>query len=350
MEGDFVVPTYWTSVNDGTFSGVSGITSLTVHDNVQTLGDYSFYNTDITTLDLGDALQEIGAYAFSYTPVKILNVPDSVITIGERAFYYCEEMLEVNINETSQMTTMGDYAFCYCTKIQSLYIPPLIKRLDAHGLVIYANSLKEFTFSPNTQLEYLNVSFGFVDFVTIYLPDTVKVVKDLDINVNWNSALVVSENSQLERMEGGMFDRYYGNLYIPKNLYYISESWADFQFSPKVKIHPENKYFKYENGCLIDIENKRLIASNSGAVIPTDGSVTSIGKSALCYQISYIPKVITSINNYAWDNATGYRANVTYEGTMEEWRAISGTDNLVDVKQVTCSDGIVNSKGEQINP
>lgn len=350
VEGAFVVPTHWTTVNDGTFSGVSGITSLTVHDNVQKLGDYSFYDTDIVDLMLGNQLQEIGRYAFSNTPVKILNVPDSVITIGERAFYYCEEMLEVNINETSQMTTMGDYAFCYCTKIKSLYIPPMIKRLDAHGLVIYANSLKEFTFSPNTQLEYLNVSFGFVDFVTIYLPDTVKVVNDLGINVNSNSALVIGENSQLERMEGRMFDRYYGNLYIPKNLYYISESWASFQFSPKVNIHPENKYFKYENGCLIDIENKRLIASNSGAVIPTDGSVTSIGASACCYQISYIPKVITSINNSAWDNATGYRAEVTYEGTMEEWRAISGTNNLVDVKQVTCSDGIVNSKGEQINP
>ena len=101
---------------------------------------------------------------------------------------------------------------------------------------------------------------------------------------------------------------------------------------------------------MIDIENKRLIASNSGAIIPTDGSVTSIGESACCYQISYIPKVITKINAYAWDNATGYNANVTYEGTMEEWRAISGTSNLSSVKQVTCSDGIVNSKGEQINP
>ena len=350
IEGAFIVPTHWTTVNDGTFSGVSGITSLTVHDNVQKLGDYSFYDTDIATLDLGDGLQEIGNYAFSYTPIKILNIPDSVITLGAWSFYYCEEMLEVNINETSQMTTMGDGAFRECELIESLFIPPLIKRLDAHSLVIYCNHLKEFTFSPNTQLEYLSVSFGYVDFVTVYLPDTVKVIKDLDINVNSNSALVVSENSQLERMEGGMFDRYYGNLYIPKNLYYISESWADFQFSPKVKIHPENKYFKYENGCLIDIENKRLIASNSGAVIPTDGSVTSIGKSACCYQISYIPKVITAINNSAWDNATGYRANVIYEGTMEEWRAISGTNNLVDVKQVTCSDGIVNSKGEQINP
>ena len=248
------------------------------------------------------------------------------------------------------MTTMGDGVFRECELIESLFIPPLIKRLDAHNLVIYANSLKEFTFSPNTQLEYLNVSFGYVDYVTVYLPDTVKVVKDLDINVNWNSALVVGENSQLERMEGKMFDRYFGDIYITKNLSYISENWTDFQFSPKITIHPENQYFKYENGCLIDINNKRIIASNSGAIVPIDGSVTSIGRSAAGGGINYIPKVITSINNYAWDNATGYYEEIVYEGTMEEWRAISGTNNLDNVKQVTCSDGIVNSKGEQINP
>ena len=306
IEGEFVVPEHWTYVSDGTFSCVNAITSLVVHDNVQRLGGYSFYNTGIVDLDLGNGLQEIGKYAFAYTPVRILNIPDSVVTLGEWSFYYCEQMLEVNINESSKMTTMGDGVFRECELIESLFIPPLIKRLDAHNLVIYANSLKEFTFSPNTQLEYLNVSFGYVDYVTVYLPDTVKVVKDLDINVNWNSALVVGENSQLERMEGKMFDRYFGDIYITKNLSYISENWTDFQFSPKITIHPENQYFKYENGCLIDINNKRIIASNSGAIVPIDGSVTSIGRSAAGGGINYIPKVITSINNYAWDNATGY--------------------------------------------
>ena len=348
LKGELILPSHWINIKDAVFSGVSGITSLVLHDNVQSIGEYSFLKTNIENLDLGNSLQEIGSYAFSYTPVKYLNIPDSVITLGERAFYYCTEMLAVNINETSQMTTMGDYAFCYCTKIKSLFIPPLITRLDAHGLVIYANSLTEFNFSPNTQLEYLNVSFGFVDYVTVYLPDSVKTIKDLDINVNYNSKLIIGENSQLERIEGRLFDRYFGKIYIPKNLYYISESWASLQFSPEVTIHPENKYFKYESGCLIDIENKRLIASNPDAVIPTDGSVTSIGRSALCYNITYIPKCITSINSYAWDVDTNYYAKVVYEGTMEEWRAIQGTGYLSDFKQVTCLDGILNSNGEQI--
>ena len=354
LNGAFDIPAHWTSVPNSTFSGVVGITSLNVHNNVTKLGDYSFYNAGIVDLNLGDALQEIGAYAFSYTPVKILNIPDSVITLGAWSFYYCEEMLEVNINETSQMTTMGDGVFRECELIESLFIPPLIKRLDAHSLVIYCNHLKEFTFSPNTQLEYLSVSFGYVDYVTVYLPDTVKVVKNLDINVNWNSALVVGENSQLERMEGKMFDRYFGDIYITKNLSYISENWTDFQFSPKIKVHPENQYFKYENGCLIDINNKRIIASNSGAVVPTDGSVTAIGKNAGYGGIRYIPKVITNISGSAWDNACGGYFDLVYEGTMEEWIMITGIEIgstcMSHVSTVTCSDGILNGSGKQINP
>ena len=341
VKGEFDIPSHWTSVPNVVFSGVVGITSLNVHNNVTKLGDYSFYNSGIVDLNLGDTLQEIGNYAFSYTPVKILNIPDSVITLGAWSFYYCEEMLEVNINETSQMTTMGDGAFRECELIESLFIPPLIKRLDAHSLVIYCNHLKEFTFSPNTQLEYLNVSFGYVDYVTVYLPDTVKVVKDLDINVNWNSGLVVGENSQLERMEGKMFDRYFGDIYITKNLSYISESWTDFQFSPKIKIHPENQYFKYENGCLIDINNKRIIASNSGATVPTDGSVTAIGEAAGYGGIRYIPKEITYVHCFAWWNAHGSVFDLVYEGTMEEWKSIVSGGSLYSINTITCSDGVL---------
>ena len=341
VKGVFEVPTYWTTTPNAVFSGVAGITGLKVHEELESIGNYSFYNTCIVDLNLGETLCTIGDYAFSYTPVKYLNIPDSLVTLGAWSFYYCEQMLEVNINESSQMTTMGDGAFRECELLESLFIPPLIKRLDAHNLVIYCNNLKEFVFSPNTQLEYLNVSFGFVDYVTVYLPDTVKTVKDLDINVNWNSEIVIGENSQLERIEGKMFDRYFGDLYIPKNLNYISESWSDFQFSPKVEIHPENQYFKYENRCLIDINNKRIIASNSGATVPTDGSVTAIGESAGYGGIRYIPKEITYVHCFAWWNAHGSVFDLVYEGTMEEWKSIVSGTSLYSINTITCSDGVL---------
>ena len=347
--GEFIVPDYWTSVPDGIFSGVNDITSLIIHDNIETIGTYAFYKTGIVDLTLNSGLKNVGDRAFSMISITTLNIPDSVIQIGEGAFQDCKYLTTVNINKTSNLTIFGNYAFSGCNALEGLYIPSNVTWLDAHGLITNTN-ISSFTFAPDIQLEYLNVSFGYLDDVTVYLPDSVKTIKDLDMNVNYNSKLIIGENSQLERMEGIIFWRYSENIYIPKNLYYISDSWAKYQFSPTITIHPENKYFKYESGCLIDIENKRLIASNSGAVIPTDGSVTSLGKSSCCYQISYIPKCITSINTHAFSNATGYRASITYEGTMAEWRAIQGTSNLSDFKQVTCSDGILNAKCEQIFP
>jgi hypothetical protein len=211
--------------------------------------------------------------------------------------------------------------------------------------------LKEFTFSPNTQLEYLNVSFGYVDYVTIYLPDTVKVVKDLDIHVNYNSALVIGENSQLERMEGRIFDRYVENIYIPKNLYYISDSWASYQFSPKITIHPENTNFKVVDGCFIDISNKSIRAStrvnSQVATVPTDGSVTTLHKSS-GGAIKYIPLAITSINYQTWENANGYMHELTYEGTIEQWKSITENRALDNVKSVQCSDGKIDGRGNVI--
>ena len=328
ITGDFVAPDSWTKIADGLFSGVS-ITSITLHDNIESIGEYAFYATAIDKVD----------------------VPDSVKSIGASAFSYCKNMEYVNINESSQLEFLGDHAFSYCEKIESLHIPPLVKNIDAHYLVLYCNKLKEFTFSPNSQLEYLNVSFGFVDYVTIYLPDSVKVIKDLDINVNWNSGLVIGENSQLERMEGKIFDRYSGNIFIPKNLSYISDSWAEYQFSPKITIHPGNTNFKIIDGCFVDISNKSIRAStyvnSQVATVPTDGSVTTLHKSS-GGAIKYIPLTITSINNYTWQNATGYLHELTYEGTIEQWKTITAGKTLDGVKSIQCSDGKINASGNII--
>jgi prepilin-type N-terminal cleavage/methylation domain-containing protein len=352
MSGQFIVPSHWTHVSDYLFSGLTNITSVVLHDNIVRVGSYAFYDLPIVNIEWAN-IKEIGRYAFYQSQINKLEVPDSVTRIEEYAFGHCENIEYININESSQLEHLGNGAFSYCKKIKSLYIPPLIKELDAHYLVLYCNSLTEFTFSPNTQLEYLNVYFGHVKYVTVYLPDTVKIIKDLGINVNYCSDIVIGENSQLERMEGTMFDRYVNKtIYIPKNIYYISDGWADFQFSPNIIIHPENTHFKVVDGCFIDIDNGKIRASVYSdsvlATIPTDGSVTTLCKSS-GNAIRYIPLCITSINYQTWNNATGYMYVLTYEGTMEQWKSITAGQTMgTYFKSVQCSDGTLDRYGNII--
>ena len=343
--GNFVTPEHWTSVGNYAFSNVSGLTSVVLNNNITSVGKYAFSNTDITYLDLNDGLLIIGQNAFSNNDFAIVDLPDSVTTLNSYAFASCQQMTTFNINESSQLTTIGDSIFNSCKSLQSIFIPPLVTCLDSPNFVLGADNLREFKFSPNSQLEYLSVKFGHVGYVTIYLPDSVKVIKDLDINVNSRSALVIGENSQLERMEGRIFDRYYSTIYIPKNLSYISPTWASYQFIPTVTIHPENTNFMMYGDCLIDIVNKCLLASKKDNVVPIDGSVTSIAKSG-GWGIDYIPKVITEINAYAFENATGYSRTLTYEGTIEEWKSHFGW--LAGVKEIICSDGTIDTYGNII--
>ena len=129
-----------------------------------------------------------------------------------------------------------------------------------------------------------------------------------------------------------------------------------------------NTVYHSAGNCLIETETKTLVAGCKNSVIPTDGSVTSIGYSAFCGCTSLtsitIPSSVTSIGSSAFSGCTGLTSitipssvtsigswafrgctgltSITYSGTKEQWNRIKksgnwayGTDSFV----VHCTNG-----------
>ena len=93
---------------------------------------------------------------------------------------------------------------------------------------------------------------------------------------------------------------------------------------------------------------KKLILCLSNSIIPSDGSVTSIGKNAFvsCYSLENvtIPASITTIDNYAFFFCSGL-TTIEFKGTIAQWNAIKkGSNWNYDVPttcKVKCTDGTI---------
>ena len=114
-----------------------------------------------------------------------------------------------------------------------------------------------------------------------------------------------------------------------------------------ITVAEENTKYHAVGNCLIATANKTLALGCKNSVIPTDGSVTTIGNYAFSYCYNFtritIPDSVTTIGNYAFDSCHNLKS-ITFEGTVEQWNAITvGTHWREDVPatSVICSDGIV---------
>ena len=103
-----------------------------------------------------------------------------------------------------------------------------------------------------------------------------------------------------------------------------------------LNVEAENPVYHSEGNCLIETAEKTLIAGCRNSVIPTDGSVRHIGKSAFCHcknlQNITIPESVTSIGSWAFFGCeTLENANIPNGVTNIGEFAFSNCSNLRNV-------------------
>lgn len=155
----------------------------------------------------------------------------------------------------------------------------------------------------------------------------------------------------LMRLNKGAFHGCTGltRIMIGKNVTNIGSS-AFIGCTGLTSIIVDNKNTKYHSSgnCLIETATKKLILGCKTSAIPSDGTVTSIGNSAFwgCSDLISItiPDSVTSIGYGAFYGCTGL-TNIIFEGTKEQWNAITKGDNwnkgVATDCTITCSDGTI---------
>ncbi len=109
------------SVGAYSFYQCSGLTGIALPEKVASVGAYAFYNcSNLSDVTLGHGVESIGDYAFSQcAKLPSFVVPDSVENIYGSAFRGCTRLSSITIG--SSVTSIGDYAFTGCEKLIEVY-------------------------------------------------------------------------------------------------------------------------------------------------------------------------------------------------------------------------------------
>ncbi len=98
------------AIGDSAFSYMRHLSTVTLPDTIETIGDSAFLGCGLKKIALPTGLKELGHKAFgACTKLKTVTVPDTLEVLGTEAFVGCSKLSEFTI--PSSLHTMGARVF-----------------------------------------------------------------------------------------------------------------------------------------------------------------------------------------------------------------------------------------------
>ncbi len=284
-------------IQGGTFSGCRSLESINIPNKANSIGIFAFSNcTSLNSIVIPNGLNRIDYSAFYNSGLIGIDIPDSVTKIGMDVFLGCGNLKNVSIGKG--LSEINDSVFYGCTALESIVIPENIEYINWQAFA-YCNSLKTVEFK-NDDVEIAEYAFIGCDLSNTRLPKNLKVLDE--------GVLMATNISSIE-IPGTVTDIVYRAFGYCENLTSIDipssvTSIGDFLLCgcnglESVTVSDGNQNYHDETNCLIETESKILVAGCKNSIIPSDGSVTSIGAGAFGDLTSLtsitIPDTVTSI-------------------------------------------------------
>ena len=331
---EIIIPDYVTSIHEYAFRGCGGLTSVTIPDSVISIGSYAFRGcSGLTSVTIGNGVTSIGDYAFrgcsSLTSVTIGN---GVTSIGSEAFSGCDSLASITLPFIGASKTASDgynqvfgYIFGY-TRTSS------------------SSSVSGATYQYYNDGEYYHYYIP-TSLKTVILSDKVTSIGELAFS-NCSGLKSVTIPDSVTSIGERAFLNCSGltSVTIPDGVTSIGDNafWVCSGIESLV-VTTGNKKYHSANNCIIETETKKLIVGCKTSIIPSDGSVTSIGERAFYNCISLtsvtIPDSVTSIGNGAFSDCSGLTSvtipdSVTSVGYSAFW-GCSGLTSVTIGNSVT---------------
>ena len=143
-------------IPDYAFQGCRNLTSITIPDNVTSIGHYAFSGcSSLTSITIGDNVASIGHYAFSGCSLTSITIGDSVTTIGDYAFKGCSGLTSLTLGNS--VTTIENNAFQGCTNLTNITIPDSVTSI---GIDAFYQCKSLTSVSITDVAAWCDISFG----------------------------------------------------------------------------------------------------------------------------------------------------------------------------------------------
>ena len=303
----------------------------------------------------GESYSVVGIGTFGGTDLKIPNVnfdTKPVTGIKSNAFENCGSLTSVTIPDS--VTSIGAGAFKGCSSLESITIPFVgakagVTSSDTHQYPFgYIFGTSNYDGSVATEQEYYDESTTTTFMETYYIPSSLTSVTVTGGNILHGAFygcrglmnITIPDSETTTSIGDFAFFECSGlqNVIIPGNITSIGEvafggctkiinliipdnitsiGHAAFAYCTglsNITVDENNPRFMSINNCIIDKESKEIVLGCKTSVIPTDGSVISIGNAAFggCTELIniIIPGNIINIGLAAFAECKGLK-NIT---------------------------------------
>ncbi|MGN0765960.1 MAG: leucine-rich repeat protein [Christensenellales bacterium] len=300
------------SIGYASFFDCKNLTSITIPDSVKSVESSAFWGCESltsVTFDGNSLLIGIGDGAFSgCSNLASITIPNNVTSIGGAAFWGCSSLTSITIPDS--VTSIGDTAFWGCINLTKVTIPTRFK-LSKDNIFTFTNDII-FNYygkckNKNDNNIYTNLKKNSNDSLDKYIiPNGVSSIKDWEFSRCSNLKTITIPNSV--KSIGDRAFQYCSSLKsitIPNSVKSIGcDAFYECISLMSIVVEEGNTMFHSNGNCLIETASKTLIVGCQSSVIPTDGSVMSIGEESFfrCYGLKNITisNSVTSIGSSAF--------------------------------------------------
>ena len=189
------------SIPDYLFNAISlsdrpNLTSVTIGNNVTSIGKYTFYNcSNLTTVVFNEnsKLESVKEFAFSgCSSLTSITLPSSLKSIGDYAFYGCSALGTITFEDNSQLKSIGREAFSDCVSLTSLIIPERVSDIG-HSAFSGCTGLTEINYNAEevTGLDYFSHVFSNAgtsgNGITVIFGEAANSIPNYLFNVDYSS-------------------------------------------------------------------------------------------------------------------------------------------------------------------
>ncbi|MDE7107082.1 MAG: leucine-rich repeat domain-containing protein, partial [Clostridiales bacterium] len=336
------------TIETGAFMYCTALTEIVIPDGVTTL-EPAFSNcSNLRTVTIGDGVDAIDANAFrNCYNLRSVTIGSGVKEIKSYAFSACLSLLSITI--PSNVETIMSSAFSGCSKLREVYNLSQASYNFGSSVTVHTDaaddSILHRTDDGFTFREY-NDETSMYMFLMDYWGDSEDVVLPDSYNGESYSiaAYALAYNPRLKSVK---FSAGVNN--IGKEILLGSDNVTS------LTVDSDNPVYSSAGNCVIGYYKKFVLGCKT-SVIPTDGSVISIGSYVFCGNAAIkefsIPDSVTSIDYYAFDGCTGITRTVGHVKYVDKWaiglESYSGEEKL-DLELESGTAGITDRAFESRN-